>query len=71
MFRAFFELGEFYVAYRILSFAMTVLVALALLIFPTWFLTYVAVGLVIFLICAVPFVLLWAVVTFLNGLKRR
>jgi hypothetical protein len=50
---------------------MTALVALALLIFPTWFLTYVAVGLVIFLICAVPFVLLWAVVTFLNGLKRR
>ncbi len=70
MLKPVFELVEFYVSYRILSAAMTVFVALCLLIFPTWFLTYIAVGTVIFLVACIPFVVLWAVIVFFGTLRR-
>ncbi len=65
------ELVEFYISYRILSAATTIFVAACLLIFPTWFMTYVVVAMVIFLIACIPFVVLWAVIVFFSTLRRN
>ncbi len=64
------DVGEFYLAYRILSVAMTGLVLLIGLIFGPNVIAWILIGAVCFLIAMIPFILLWAVVVFFNGLRR-
>ncbi len=64
------EVGEFYLAYRILSVAMTGLAILIVLIFPPWLIAWFVVGTVCLFVAMIPFILVWAVVVFFSGLRR-
>jgi predicted lysophospholipase L1 biosynthesis ABC-type transport system permease subunit len=56
------EVGEVYLAYRIMQGCVMVVVALAVLFVPTWILVYVFTCIIIFVICMVPLAVIWAFV---------
>ena len=64
------DVGEFYLAYRILGIATTCVAGLCVLIFPPWVIGWFLVGAVGLIVVMIPLILVWAVAVFVNGLRR-
>ena len=70
LFRDLREVGEFYVATRILKAATLGFVILACAIFPQWVLNWGMMALAVSLVAMIPLILLWAVAVVVGALLR-
>jgi hypothetical protein len=70
MFKDVLELGELYVAIRILRVAGTAMLIGCALIFPHWFLVDVAVVLMWAFIACIPLAVIWAIAVVISAFLR-